>query len=178
MASTRKRDRIFAGFGAFLFLATACGLTIFVILQSTNTSNTNPTAQKTCVAPQNQVSLPVPQIYTTPAPVSSLEITDIEQGSGNSAKNGDCLIMKYYGTVATTGKKFDENFTDTSAFAFRLGQGQVITGWDKGLVGMKVGGVRRLVIPSAQAYGANPPSADIPINADLVFEVKLIKIQT
>jgi FKBP-type peptidyl-prolyl cis-trans isomerase len=85
--------------------------------------------------------------------------------------------MKYYGTLATTGVKFDENYTEATAFAFTLGGGQVIEGWDKGLVGMKVGGTRRLVIPAAQAYGSQSPSAAIPANSDLVFEVKLLRIQ-
>jgi peptidylprolyl isomerase len=84
--------------------------------------------------------------------------------------------MKYYGTLATNGTKFDENFTDTTAFAFTLGQGQVIEGWDKGLVGMKAGGMRRLVIPAAEAYGSQAQGS-IPANSDLVFVVKLLRIQ-
>jgi FKBP-type peptidyl-prolyl cis-trans isomerase len=85
--------------------------------------------------------------------------------------------VKYYGTLASNGTKFDENFTDATAFAFKLGQGQVIEGWDKGMVGLKAGGTRRLVIPAAQAYGSQSPSAAIPANSDLVFVVKLLRIQ-
>jgi len=84
--------------------------------------------------------------------------------------------MKYYGTLAADGTKFDENFTNATAFAFTLGQGQVIQGWDKGLVGMKAGGMRRLVIPAAQAYG-DQAQGSIPANSDLVFVVKLLRIQ-
>ena len=94
-----------------------------------------------------------------------------------AAKVGDCLVVKYYGTLASNGTKFDEDFTDTTALAFTLGQGQVIPGWDQGLVGMKVGGTRRLAIPAAQAYGSQSPTAAIPANSDLVFVVKLLRIQ-
>ncbi len=174
---TRVRDRVFAGFGAFLFLASACGLTIFVIMQpsSDNTSNTT-SSQQACADNKTEPTLDVPEVYKPTGPVTTLQATDLTSGSGAAAKNGSCLVMKYYGTLASDGTKFDENFTDTTAFAFKLGQGQVIEGWDKGLVGMKVGGVRRLVIPAAQAYGSQAQGS-IPANSDLVFVVKLLRIQ-
>jgi len=87
-------------------------------------------------------------------------------------------VVKYYGTLAKDGKKFDENFTQPTAIQFTLGAGNVIPGWDEGLVGMKVGSVRRLAIPAAKAYGETSPSADIPANSDLVFVVKLLKIKS
>lgn len=174
---TRMRDRVFAGFGAFLFLASACGLTIFVIMQpsSDNTSNTA-SSQQTCADSKTEPTLAVPEVYKPAEPVTTLQTTNLTQGSGAAAKSGDCLVMKYYGTLASDGTKFDENFTDTTAFAFKLGQGQVIEGWDKGLVGLKTGGVRRLVIPAAQAYGSQAQGS-IPANSDLVFVVKLLRIQ-
>jgi FKBP-type peptidyl-prolyl cis-trans isomerase len=84
--------------------------------------------------------------------------------------------MKYYGTLAADGTLFDENYTKPSGFAFTLGSGQVIKGWDQGLVGMKVGGERRLVIPAALGYGEAGSPPKIPANADLVFVVKLLRI--
>jgi len=174
---TRTRDRLFAGFGAFLFLASACGLTIFVIMQPNPDTASNNASQHTCSNSQTGPTLDVPEIYKPAEPVASLQTTDLSQGSGDAAKDGDCLVMKYYGTLASNGTKFDEDFTDTTAFGFTLGQGQVIEGWDKGLVGMKVGGTRRLVIPAAQAYGAQAQGS-IPANSDLVFVVKLLKIKT
>ncbi len=176
----RKRERIFAGFGALLFLGSACALTIFVIFQSTsgtNTANPTTTAQKTCSSSQSETALPAPEIYKPDGAVTSLQSTDLQPGSGAEAKAGDCLVVKYYGTLASNGTKFDEDFTDATAFAFTLGQGKVIEGWDKGMVGMKSGGTRRLVIPAAQAYGSQSPSAAIPANSDLVFTVKLLRIQ-
>ena len=175
---TRMRDRLFAGFGAFLFLGSACALTIFVIMNpgSDNTA-ANTSQQKTCSDTQTETALPVPDVYKPDGAVADLQSTDLTDGSGPAAKDGDCLVVKYYGTLATSGTKFDEDFTDTTAFAFTLGQGQVIQGWDKGMVGLKAGGTRRLVIPAAQAYGSQSPSAGIPANSDLVFVVKLLRIQ-
>lgn len=178
---TRVRERLFAGFGAFLFLASACALTIFVIFQSSSGDSANQTAsnsqQKTCSDSQSEPTLTAPEAYQPTEPVTALQSTDLEAGSGAGAKDGDCLVVKYYGTLASNGTKFDENFTDATAFAFTLGQGQVIEGWDKGMVGLKVGGTRRLVIPAKQAYGSQSPSEAIPANSDLVFVVKLLRIQ-
>jgi peptidylprolyl isomerase len=84
--------------------------------------------------------------------------------------------MKYYGTLASSGKVFDENYDKSTALQLQLGKGQVIPGWDQGLVGMKAGGVRRLVIPAELAYGATG-QGDIPANATLVFLVKLVAIK-
>lgn len=173
----RMRERIFAGFGAFLFLASASALTIFVIMNPGSDSTANQASQQSaCVDNQSEPTLPVPDVYKPAEPVTELQSTDLTQGSGPAAKDGDCLIMKYYGTLASDGTKFDEDFTDTTAFAFTLGQGMVIEGWDKGLVGMKAGGMRRLVIPAAQAYG-DQAQGSIPANSDLVFVVKLLRIQ-
>jgi len=171
----RTRDRIFAGLGAFLFLASACALTIFVIMNPGN-DTTASTNQQACEANGTYETLPVPDVYKPDGDVTTLQATDLEQGTGAAAKSGDCLIVKYYGTLASDGTKFDENFTDTTAFAFTLGQGQVIEGWDQGMAGMKAGGTRRLVIPSDLAY-KDQAQGSIPANADLVFVVKLLKIQ-
>lgn len=174
----RMRERIFAGFGAFLFLAAACATTIYVIFQSNSSANNTPpqTSQQTCADNQSEVALPVPDAYKPDGAVTSLQTTDLTAGSGAAAKDGDCLVVKYYGTLASSGTKFDEDFTTTQGFAFTLGQGQVIKGWDQGLVGMKAGGERRLVIPAALAYGAQAQGS-IPANSDLVFVVKLLRIK-
>jgi FKBP-type peptidyl-prolyl cis-trans isomerase len=179
-SSTRLRDRIFAGFGAVLFLGSAVAVSAYYVATSHSSSDTtNPqTAQQTCSDSQKEPTFAAPEAYKPEGAVTELQTTDLQEGSGPAAKDGDCLVVKYYGTLATTGAKFDENYTDTTAFAFKLGQGQVIQGWDKGMVGMKAGGTRRLVIPAAQAYGAQSPSEDIPANSDLVFEVKLLRIQS
>lgn len=179
-STTRLRDRIFAALGALLFFGSACAVTAYYVATSHGSDNTaaKTAQQQQCSDSQTETALAAPAGYIPPTlPLTDLQVTDLEQGSGPAAKDGDCLVVKYYGTLATNGTKFDENFTDTTGFAFTLGQGQVIPGWDKGMVGMKAGGMRRLVIPAAQAYGAQSPSASIPPNSDLVFQVKLLRIQ-
>ncbi len=182
MSTTRLRDRIFAGFGAALFLLTSLAFTAYAVVQtgSNNSTDTATTADAGACGGMNQTAtsppLPVPEIVKYPDPITELQKIDIEQGTGKEAKSGDCLQMKYYGTLAKEGTMFDENFTKESAFELELGAGQVIPGWDQGLVGMKEGGTRRLVIPAALAYGAQG-AGTIPANADLVFVVKLVKIK-
>lgn len=174
----RLRERIFAGFGAGLFLISACALTVFVIVQANSNSSTpTSTASTTCTATSiGSTALTLPSAYKPAGAASALESTDLTNGTGATAKSGDCLQVKYYGTLASDGTVFDENFDKTTAFQFQLGQGQVIQGWDKGVSGMKVGGTRRLVIPAALGYGATAQSG-IPANSDLVFVVKLLNIQ-
>lgn len=175
---TRKRDRFFALFGALLFLGTASALTIAVIVSgiSNKSSGSQTPTTQACADNLTEQALPVPSIYKAPAPVSSLQSTDLVPGTGQTAKKADCLVVKYYGTLASNGTKFDEDFTTTSGFAFNLGEKQVIPGWDQGLVGMKVGGTRQLVIPAALAY-SNQATGSIPANSDLVFVIKLLRIQ-
>jgi FKBP-type peptidyl-prolyl cis-trans isomerase len=177
--TTRLRDRIFAGFGAFLFLGTASAFTIYILVSANSSSTTNTAttaAANTCVDNQNEVKLAAPDVYKPTGSVTSLQSTDIAAGNGQTTKAGDCLVVKYYGTLASNGTKFDENFTTAVGFAFKIGQSQVIPGWDQGLIGMKIGGTRRLVIPAALGYGSQASGA-IPANSDLVFVVKLLRIQ-
>jgi FKBP-type peptidyl-prolyl cis-trans isomerase len=174
----RMRERIFAGSGAVLFFGLAIVGTVYAVMQGGGDSSTDTSqAAQTCTTTQTEQALPVPEVYKPEGTVSELQKTDLEAGTGAAAKAGDCLVVKYYGTLASDGTKFDEDFTDTTAFAFKLGEGQVISGWDQGLVGMKVGGTRRLVLPAALGYGANAQGS-IPANSDLVFVVKLLRIQS
>jgi peptidylprolyl isomerase len=179
-STTRLRDRVFAGMGAILFLVTGSALTIMVVWDTmhnksdqTTTSSTTSSCTISTVEEAGS-TLEVPEIYKPGKALTAVETTDLTVGSGAAAKAGDCLIMKYYGTLASDGTKFDENFTTTSALQFKLGASQVITGWDEGVVGMKVGGVRRIAIPYAKAYGETGQGS-IPAKADLVFVVKLLK---
>lgn len=107
--------------------------------------------------------------------VTTLQKTDLKVGSGKTAKKGDNVTVHYRGTL-TNGKQFDASYDRGEPFSFPLGGGQVIQGWDEGVVGMKEGGKRKLVIPSEMGYGASGAGADIPPNATLVFEVELLKV--
>ena len=106
---------------------------------------------------------------------SELGIEDVVVGEGPGAKTGDAVQVHYTGKLADSGLQFDSS-VGKAPFVFTLGKGEVIPGWDRGVVGMKVGGKRILKIPSALAYGSNGAGDAIPPNANLVFEVELLKI--
>lgn len=112
----------------------------------------------------------------TPIPnVTKLQTQDVVVGTGSAAKNGDILEVNYEGTLLD-GRKFDSSYDRSETFSFTLGAGQVIAGWDRGLVDMRVGGKRRLLIPSDLAYGAQG-NGPIPPDTSLLFEVELVSIK-
>jgi FKBP-type peptidyl-prolyl cis-trans isomerase len=108
--------------------------------------------------------------------MADLKIEDVREGSGAEAKTGQTVDVHYVGTL-TDGKKFDSSRDRGQPFAFKLGAGQVIRGWDQGVPGMKVGGLRRLTIASDLAYGARGYPPVIPPNSTLVFEVELVAVR-
>jgi peptidylprolyl isomerase len=107
----------------------------------------------------------------------TLQIKDIVKGKGKAAKKGDTLSMQYVGISYSTGEEFDASWDKGTPFSFKLGAGNVIKGWDRGIVGMKAGGRRQLTIPPNLAYGpaGSPPS--IGANETLIFVVDLEKIE-
>jgi FKBP-type peptidyl-prolyl cis-trans isomerase len=106
---------------------------------------------------------------------TELEITDVVVGAGAEAKLGDTVEVHYTGTFID-GTKFDSSVDRGQTFSFKLGAGMVIAGWDQGVAGMKVGGKRKLVIPSDLAYGPND-YASIPGGSTLLFDVELVGIK-
>jgi peptidylprolyl isomerase len=108
-----------------------------------------------------------------PAP-SKLETKDLITGTGPAAKTGDSVSVNYVGALYHGGKVFDASWKRKEPFTFTLGKGQVIPGWEQGIVGMKVGGRRELIIPASLAYGAKGSPPAIPPNAPLVFVVDLL----
>jgi peptidylprolyl isomerase len=111
-----------------------------------------------------------------PAP-KKLVVEDLKEGTGATAKKGDDVSMNYVGVAYSTKKEFDNSYDRGQAFDFTLGQGMVIAGWDNGIVGMKVGGRRELIIPPGQAYGAQGQPPSIKPNETLVFIVDLLAIK-
>ncbi len=100
---------------------------------------------------------------------------DLREGTGAEAKAGDRVTVHYTGTL-TDGTKFDSSRDRGQPFSFTLGRGQVIPGWDQGLIGMKPGGQRTLSIPPEEGYGARGAGNVIPPNATLEFDVEMIRI--
>lgn len=190
MSNIRPHQRVFALVAALLFLATSVATGALVVwqirqdnAQTANTPSKDSASKQASLNDSCNIQEPVesgaeavPETYKPEGDVTELQVTDLQPGSGQTAKAGDCLVVKYQGTLASSGEKFDGNFDTPQALQFRLGQGNVIPGWDQGLNDMKAGGTRRLVIPAELAY-RDTGQGSIPPNADLVFVVKLVEIK-
>lgn len=117
---------------------------------------------------------------TAPTPPVPFTVTDIEVGTGDEAVSGRSIAVNYVGWLydparpGNRGAQFDSS-AGVGPYVFTLGAGQVIRGWDQGLAGMRVGGVRHLVIPPALAYGSSG-NGPIPPNATLIFQVELVSV--
>lgn len=107
---------------------------------------------------------------------SGLKYIDQEIGTGKSPLSGQGVKVHYTGTLED-GTKFDSSLDRDKPFSFTIGIGRVIPGWDEGVMSMKVGGKRRLIIPSELGYGASGAGGVIPPNATLIFDVELLEIR-
>ena len=107
--------------------------------------------------------------------VEELEIIDIVEGNGEAAPDGATITAHYTGALCKNGIIFQSSHDFGNPLTFSLNE--VIEGWTKGVPGMKVGGMRRLIIPSEMAYGSVRAASNIPPNSDLVFDIELIKIK-
>lgn len=118
----------------------------------------------------------VAQRMEPPKPLPQVKKEDVVIGKGKEAVPGKMISVHYTGRLAG-GKEFDSSVKRKLPFRFKLGAGQVITGWDKGIVGMKVGGKRKLTIPPELGYGAGGAGNVIPPNATLNFDVELLGVE-
>lgn len=157
---------LMVAFAAVSLLAAGCAAA------PTPTATTTP-AQPQAAQPATPAAAPASPGQTAAA--TALKIVDKTVGTGPAAKAGDLVTVDYTGWL-TDGTKFDSSIDAGQPFQFTLGKGEVIAGWDQGVAGMKVGGVRTLTIPPDLAYGTQGAGGTIPSNATLVFEVKLLKI--
>lgn len=178
---------------AALALATAaCGNTL--LIESSNprdSAQASPSPTSNCVPPVPvalaPVTVDVPVQPPTPGqkptvtipatdPPPALEVKDLTVGGGDVAVSCDNLKMNYLGVSWSTSKVFDNSFDRGQTFDFQLGSGNVIRGWDQGIVGMKVGGRRLLIIPPDLGYGPQGAGGDIGPNETLVFVVDLVSV--
>jgi peptidylprolyl isomerase len=113
---------------------------------------------------------------STDVATSALKIEDLQVGTGDSPKAGDVVSVHYTGWLEN-GTKFDSSVDRGEPFEFVIGQGQVIKGWDEGVMTMKEGGKRKLTIPPELGYGARGAGGVIPPNATLIFEVELLDVK-
>lgn len=192
--ATSKGNRVAAFLLAGLFLLTTIGTTAYVLWQinqddvlvseteqdKIDEANAQAAAQNEEAAEASQACgagtfaavepREIPSV-TTSSDVTELETTDVRVGDGEEVQPGDCVAALYYGTLASDGTRFDGNYATGTPIEFSLNG--VIEGWTVGIPGMNVGGVRRLVIPANQAYGATERPG-IPANSVLIFEVEII----
>ena len=197
-ARRRRRQRIWLSIIAAAVVIAAAGL-VYWQYQRYTSQQSAAAASKTKqtsapIGPKCSTASAVPSIYdstpkagpTSPPPATGtaatnadgLQCLDLKVGSGKVAQQGSTVSVEYTGWLQSNGKKFDSSY-DHGGQPFSvtpLGQASVIPGWNEGLVGMKVGGVRRIIIPAALGYGAQGNQA-IPPNATLIFDVTVLSIQ-
>jgi len=176
-------------------VAAACGSSTPTPAASHGSNASTTTAPPTTAAPaptttspSSIATIPMPSpagkwgtepTVTVPngAPPTVLEASNLITGTGATAQAHDTVTVQYVGVDYDTQKEFQASWDSGMPFSFTLGVGQVIPGWDQGVVGMKVGGRRELVIPPALAYGATPPpNSGIAPNATLIFVIDLLKV--
>lgn len=110
-------------------------------------------------------------------PPTELEVTEITEGEGAEATSGSTVSVHYVGVAHSSGEEFDASYNRGAPLDFRLGAGQVISGWDQGVQGMKVGGRRQLVIPPHLAYGDRGAGGVIKPGETLIFVVDLVDVR-
>jgi len=199
----KRRQRILLSVGVSVVVLAVIGVTIWQYARIANTLHPTPTAHHAAatpttaststsaqVGPTCSTASSVPSVYnTTPkaGPTNPPQVTgtpatnsdglqciDIKVGTGAQATASSAVTVQYTGWLASNGKKFDSSYDRSQPFQVTLGQGQVIPGWDKGIVGMKQGGIRRLIIPASLAYGAAGQPPTIPANATLIFDIEMV----
>jgi len=144
---------------------------------SSSASASSDTAATQAQQPATAQPRPKPKVHVPKGkPPKKLIVKDLIKGTGPAAKPGDPITVNYIGVNYADGKSFDNSYDRGQPFPFQLGGGQVITGWDNGLVGMKVGGRRMLIIPPSQGYGPQGQPPVIKPNETLVFVVDLLSI--
>ena len=162
------------------------GIAAFVFYRKSN--NTNDTAKIGLNPSVSIMPSPAPSLILMPSPTpesnkmiqmeNGLKIQDLRVGTGPEAKTGDTISVNYIGSL-DNGTVFDASAKHGGPATFQIGVGKLIRGWDIGIPGMKVGGKRKLIVPSSLGYGSqNIGNGAIPSNSTLIFEVELLAVQS
>lgn len=173
----RSRDRVIALILAIVFFATSLSVTFFAIWEVMQDDKGANTVNQNNANGQQALKGTTLANFTPGAPVDTLQKIDVTQGTGREVQPGDTVTVDYTGALVESGIIFESSYDRGEPVTFQLDG--VIKGWTEGIPGMKVGGTRRLVIPAAMAYGANPrEGSGIPPNAPLVFDVTVHDAQS
>jgi FKBP-type peptidyl-prolyl cis-trans isomerase FkpA len=173
VSHTKKSTRIIIWIITIVMAGGFIGTYYLVMMDNEQRAKQSPTGDATSNPDTTPTGTVDKTAYKVEADVTQLQSTDLIIGDGAEVKAGDTITAHYKGTLAKDGKKFDSSFDRGEPATFSLGG--VIQGWQVGIPGMKVGGKRRLVIPSELAYGSSGTQG-IPPDSDLVFEVELIAV--
>jgi peptidylprolyl isomerase len=176
----RTRTLIVAGLAALSLVVAGCGEKEVHTTsdESSSDSGAAKAPAKTTAEPAEAAPMTKPKIKVPSGPPpKDLVIKDITKGTGTPVKSGDNITVNYIGVGYSDGKAFDNSYDRGQPFPLQLGAGMVIPGWDKGIVGMKVGGRRQLIIPAPLAYGAQGSPPSIKPNETLIFDVDLLSKQ-
>lgn len=156
---------------ALLFLVTGLGIGIVYFWQATHPSQSSTNQSQSSKLQGTKLTN-----FTPTKSVPKLQTIDLSSGNGAAVKADSTITVVYSGAVASSGIIFQSSADTGQPLTTKLDQ--VIKGWQEGLIGAKAGGQRRILIPAAQAYGANPPpGSGIPPNADLVFDVTVLEVK-
>ncbi|NLT05152.1 MAG: FKBP-type peptidyl-prolyl cis-trans isomerase [Solirubrobacterales bacterium] len=170
----RTRHLIAAGLAGLALTAAGCGSDTttaeFTVDAPPASESASDGAEEAAASNKPDVKVP------SGKPPKQLQIRDIKEGSGPAVKAGDSVSVNYVGVAYSTKEEFDNSYDRGAPFDLTVGQGDVIAGWDEGLIGMKAGGRRELIIPPNKAYGAQGSPPTIGPNETLVFVIDLVSI--
>ena len=183
---TRLRTWTFVALAASSLGLAACGssssssttTTTAASTTTTGGTSTTPSTYATISDPSAPGTIGTEPTITVPpgSPPTQLETKDLIVGTGATAEAGDDVSVQYVGVAYSSKQIFDSSWSRGQPFSFVLGKGQVIAGWDQGVVGMKVGGRREIIIPPNLGYGDQSPGSGIAANDTLIFIVDLLKV--
>jgi hypothetical protein len=185
----RRRIRIFQ---AVITIAVVAGIVALFVTHNPFANNGKTSVHTTassCPAPTATPVGPVPALKPPQSPPAvngttvdgsqGLKYIDVKVGCGSAVKSGNTVTVIYHGWLQSTGKLFDSSYLHGGTYQVQnVGQAQVISGWNLGLIGMKPGGTRRLIIPPALGYGAAGQPPTIPANSTLIFDITLVSIDS